>query len=88
MSSGGADSGVLRKMVPPLLVGDLSGHKFSIANARKDVGYFKRYAEDFGFDSYLVESLSRTYEAACDAGLGDKLMASLVELHGPLPVGK
>ena len=83
MSTGGADSGVLRKMVPPLLEGDLTGHKFTLSNACKDVGYFKEFADGFGFDSYLAESLLHTYQSAVDAGLGNKLMASLVELHGP-----
>ncbi len=85
MSSGGADSGVLRKMVPPLLEGDFTGHKFSIANACKDVSYFKEFADHVGFESYLIESLSGMYKAAVDAGLGDKLMASLLELHGISP---
>ena len=84
MSAGGADSGVLRKMVPPLLEGDLSGHKFSLSNARKDVGYFKDFADSIGFNSYLVEPLLATYQSAVDAGMGDKLMASLIELHGTL----
>jgi 3-hydroxyisobutyrate dehydrogenase-like beta-hydroxyacid dehydrogenase len=82
MSRGGADSGVLRKMVPPLLEGDLTGHKFTLSNACKDVSYFKEFADGFGFDSYLAKSLLRTYQAAVEAGLGDKMMASLVELHG------
>ena len=85
MSSGGADSGVLRKMVPPLLEGDLTGHKFSLGNACKDVRYFKDFADSFDFKSYLVESLLSTYQSAVDAGLGDKLMASLMELHDALP---
>ena len=85
MSSGGADSGVLRKMVPPLLQGDLSGHKFTLKNACKDVGYFKEFADGFGFNSYLAESLLRTYQTAVEAGLGEKMMASLVELHGHYP---
>ena len=82
MSTGGADSGVLRKMVPPLLAGDLTGHRFTLSNACKDVGYFKTFAEGFGFSSYLAGSLLQTYESAVDAGLGDKMMASLMELHG------
>ncbi len=82
MSAGGADSGVLRKMVPPLLEGDLTGHKFSLSNARKDVGYFRDFADSIGFNSYLVEALLATYQSAVDSGLGDKLMASLIELHG------
>ncbi len=85
MSTGGADSGVLRKMVPPLLEGDLTGHKFSLNNACKDVGYFKEFAAGFEFDSYLVDSLLATYRAALNAGLGEELMASLIKLHGEYP---
>ena len=75
-------------MVPPLLDGDLTGHKFSIANAFKDVSYFKGFADSLAFKSYLVDSLLSTYQSAVDAGLGDKLMASLLELHGPVPQEK
>ena len=64
------------------VLGDLTGHKFTLSNACKDVGYFKEFADGFGFDSYLAESLLHTYQSAVDAGLGNKLMASLVELHG------
>ena len=88
MSAGGADSGVLRKMVPPLLQGDLTGHKFTLNNACKDVGYFKEFADGFGFESYLAESLLTTYRAAVEAGLGEKMMASLVHLHGTIPPHK
>lgn len=82
MSSGGADSGVLRKMVPPLFKGDLTGHKFTLNNACKDVGYFKDFAAGLEFESYLVDALLATYQSAVAAGLGDKMMASLLELHG------
>lgn len=85
MSAGGADSGVLRKMVPPLLEGDMTGHKFTLKNACKDVGYFKAFADGFGFESYLAESLLSTYQAAIQAGLGEKMMASLMQLHGDYP---
>lgn len=85
MSSGGADSGVLRKMVPPLLQGDYTGHKFTLQNACKDVSYFKDFVVGFGFESYLVDSLLATYQSAVEAGLGEKMMASLLELHGESP---
>lgn len=85
MAAGGADSGVLRKMVPPLLRGDLTGHKFSIGNGHKDVSYFRDFAEESGFDSVLVGPLQSLYQDAVDAGLGEKLMASLMELYGPVP---
>lgn len=81
MSRGAADSGVLRKMIPSFLEGDLTGHKFAIRNAHKDVGYCRDMAEALGFRSLLVEALHHTYAEAVEAGLGERLMASLTELH-------
>lgn len=81
MSRGAADSGVMRKMIPPFLDGDLTGHRFFIRNALKDVSYFRDMAQAFGFSSLLSEALHRTYAEAVDAGLGERLMASLAELH-------
>ena len=81
MSTGGADSGVLRKMVPAMLKGDLTGHQFSLSNALKDVSYFCRMAEKQGFTSYLSDSLMSIYTDAINAGLGERFVASLIELH-------
>lgn len=88
MATGGANSGVLQKMVPPLLRGDHSGHQFSIRNAHKDVSYFKRFAKEYSLDSFLAGPLESVYSAALDAGLGDRFMASLIELHETLPKNK
>ena len=41
MLNGSANSGVLRKMVEPALKGDFEGYQFSLANALKDVQYFR-----------------------------------------------
>lgn len=81
MSKGAADSGVLRKMIPAFLEGDLTGHQFAIRNAFKDVGYVRDMAQALGFRSFLVDSLHHTYAEAVEAGFGDRLMASLTELH-------
>ncbi len=81
MAEGGANSGVLRKMVPPLLQGDLTGHQFSIGNAHKDVSYFRQFAEDHGFTSALAAPLQSVYRTAVEAGLSERFMASLIELH-------
>ena len=81
MSTGGADSGVLRKMVPGMLKGDLTGHQFTLGNALKDVSYFCKMAETEGFSSYLSNALLTTYSDAEEVGLGERFMASLIELH-------
>ncbi len=81
MSRGAADSGALRKMIPAFLEGDLTGHPFALANALKDVTYAGALMTDCGFDSRLVEAVRQTYADAVAQGYGDRLMASLMELH-------
>jgi len=85
MAEGGANSGVLRKLVPPLLKGDLTGHQFSLGNAYKDVSYFCKFAEEYDFKSALAEPLQSVYRSAVQAGLSDRFMASLIELHQSVP---
>ena len=81
MSRGAADSGVLRKMIPAFLEGDLTGHQFALANALKDVTYARAMMAGCGFDSRLVEAIRQTYSEAVEKGYGDRLMASLMEMH-------
>ena len=81
MSRGAADSGALRKMIPAFLEGDLTGHQFALANALKDVTYARAMMAGCGFDSRLVEAVRQTYAEAVEQGYGDRLMASLMEMH-------
>jgi 3-hydroxyisobutyrate dehydrogenase-like beta-hydroxyacid dehydrogenase len=81
LTRGAADSGALRKMIPAFLEGDLTGHQFAIANALKDVGYARAMMESHGFDSLLAEAVQRTYAQAVEQGYGERLMASLLEMH-------
>jgi 3-hydroxyisobutyrate dehydrogenase-like beta-hydroxyacid dehydrogenase len=81
MLRGAADSGALRKMIPAFLEGDLTGHQFAIANALKDVTYARAMMAGCGFDSRLVDAVRQTYEEAVEQGYGERLMASLMEMH-------
>jgi 3-hydroxyisobutyrate dehydrogenase-like beta-hydroxyacid dehydrogenase len=81
MLRGAADSGALRKMIPAFLEGDLTGHQFAIANALKDVTYSRAMMAGCGFESLLVDAVRQTYSLAVEQGYGDRLMASLMEMH-------
>jgi 3-hydroxyisobutyrate dehydrogenase-like beta-hydroxyacid dehydrogenase len=81
MARGAADSGALRKMIPAFLEGDLTGHPFALANALKDVTYARAMMAGCGFESRLVEAVRQTYAEAVEQGYGDRLMASLMEMH-------
>ncbi len=81
ISQGAAASGVLEKMLPKALEGDLTGHKFSIANALKDVGYYRNLADELGHAGTVSDALHQTYRLADNLGFGGRLMASLFEVQ-------
>ena len=80
MLNGSGNSGVLRKMVAPALEEDFEGYKFSLANASKDIGYFKSLAMDLNLDTSLVEAVEAVFSAAMDQGLGEMNVSHLLEL--------
>ena len=81
MANGAANSGSLQKMIPKFLEGDLSGHAFAIQNAHKDVSYYAAMAKAIGLEPTLGGAIADTYQKAVDLGLGEKLMASLMEMY-------
>ena len=81
MANGGANSGSLQKMIPKFLEGDLTGHAFAIGNAHKDVSYYAAMAKAIGLDPSLGSAVADTYQKAVTLGLGEKLMASMMEMY-------
>jgi 3-hydroxyisobutyrate dehydrogenase-like beta-hydroxyacid dehydrogenase len=80
MLNGSGNSGVLRKMVAPALEGDLEGYKFSLANASKDIGYFKSLASGLGLETALVDAVDGVFSAAIAKGNGRKNVSHLLDL--------
>lgn len=80
MLNGSGNSGVLRKMVAPVLDGNFEGYKFSLANAYKDIGYFKTLAIDLNLETSLVEAVEAVFSAAMVEGLGEMNVSHLLEL--------
>ncbi len=58
---GAADSGTIRKMVPPALDGDFSGHAFSLGNGAKDVRYSQEMHVEAERGRVLFEALAEYY---------------------------
>ncbi|SHI74451.1 2-hydroxy-3-oxopropionate reductase [Palleronia salina] len=52
---------------------------FSVANAAKDVGYYKQMAENFGVDSRMAGCADATLRAARDGGSGDLNVPEMVD---------
>lgn len=79
VSSGPVGSGLMNFVSAYALDGDPNALAFSMANAKKDVGYFVRMAEDAGFESTIGEATVETLQAALDAGFGERHVPEAVD---------
>jgi len=78
VSAGIVNSGIFQIMAKTL-EGDLSGMKFELNNARKDVRYYTHLAEGLGAPSMVGEAVHQSLVLACALGHGHKFVPSLVE---------
>jgi 3-hydroxyisobutyrate dehydrogenase-like beta-hydroxyacid dehydrogenase len=79
VSAGGVNSGIFQMMVGKMLQGDLTGLKFSIGNAQKDLRYYTHLAETLPVASFVAEAAHQSFVQAANLGLADKFIASLFE---------
>lgn len=79
MLRGSNNSGALRKIVAPALTGDYDGYPFSLANAKKDLSYYMRVAEDLDAVSPLARTTMAVYDDAVAAGLGELRISRLID---------
>jgi len=85
ISAGGVNSGIFQMMVGRMLQdGDLSGLKFTLANAMKDMRYYTHLAESLPTSAILGEAVHQTMVQANLLGFGDKYIASLMEAQEKL----
>ncbi|NJM30437.1 MAG: NAD(P)-dependent oxidoreductase [Rhizobiales bacterium] len=78
MLNGSGNSGVLRKMVAPALSGDFDGYKFSVANAAKDIGYYRDLAAKLGCDGELAEAVALVFAKALETGDGGRCVSQML----------
>ena len=85
ISAGGVNSGIFQMMVGRMLQdGDLSGLKFTLANAMKDMRYYTHLAESLPASAILGEAVHQSIVHANLLGFGDKYVASLMEAQEKL----
>lgn len=86
ISAGGVNSGIFQMMVGRMLEnrGDLSGLKFTIDNARKDLRYYTHFAESLPVSAVVGEAVHQSLVNASLLGFGDKYVASLIEAQEKL----
>ena len=84
VSVGGVNSGIFQMMLGGALKGDLTGLKFAIGNAQKDLRYFTHMTEMLPTTSFVAEAAHQSFVQAANLGLGDKFIASLLQAQEQL----
>ena len=84
ISAGGANSAMFQMIVPKALKGDFTGLLFTLANAKKDIGYYQQMAASAPFAGAMGGALFQTLVQANALGLGEKFVPSLIEAYGKL----
>ena len=85
ISAGAVNSGLFQMIVGKMLEsGDLSGLKFTLVNAAKDLRYYTHLTESMMLPSIIGEAVHQSLVTANALGLGDKYVPSLVEMQEKL----
>ena len=83
VSAGGVNSGLFQ-MMSKTLDGDLTGLRFEMNNARKDIRYYTHLAENLAVPTVVGEAVHQSLALACALGYGEKFVPSLVEAQEKL----
>ena len=85
ISAGAVNSGLFQMIVGKMLEnGDLSGLKFTLSNAAKDLRYYTHFTESMMLPSTMGEAVHQSLVTANALGFGDKYVASLIEAQEKL----
>jgi 3-hydroxyisobutyrate dehydrogenase-like beta-hydroxyacid dehydrogenase len=85
VSAGAVNSGLFQMMVGKMLDGgDLTGLKFTLVNAMKDLRYYTHFAESLPVSAIMGEAVHQSLVNANLMGYGDKYVPSLIEAQEKL----
>lgn len=84
VSQGALNSPIFQMIAGGAVRGDLTRMQFSIVNAAKDMRYYTHLAESLPVASFIGEAVHQSFEQAVALGLGDKLVASMIEAQEKL----
>lgn len=83
LAKGGGGGTALERVKPYLLAQDTSGLRFTIANACKDLGYYRTMAGDTGAAGDIAAAVLATLQLGLERGDETTLLPQLVDLIGP-----
>jgi 3-hydroxyisobutyrate dehydrogenase-like beta-hydroxyacid dehydrogenase len=81
VSAGGANSSMFQMVVPKALKGELDGLMFTLANAKKDIGYYQQMVAGAPLAGPMGSALHQVLVQANALGLGEKFVPSLLEAY-------
>jgi 3-hydroxyisobutyrate dehydrogenase-like beta-hydroxyacid dehydrogenase len=84
ISAGAVNSGIFQLTAGKMLDGDLTGLKFTLVNAMKDLRYYTHFAESLPTSAIVGEAVHQSLVNANLLGFGDKYVASLIEAQEKL----
>ncbi|MEM7303570.1 MAG: NAD(P)-dependent oxidoreductase [Pseudomonadota bacterium] len=84
VSAGPLHSGMMDFVSAYPLDGDPNKLEFAIKNARKDVGYYSRMADDLGAPSVISTGPKQALGIATSQGYGDKMVSEMVDFFTEL----
>jgi 3-hydroxyisobutyrate dehydrogenase-like beta-hydroxyacid dehydrogenase len=85
ISAGVVNSGLFQMMVGRMLEGgDLTGLKFTLSNAMKDLRYYTHFAEALPVPAIMGEAVHQSLVTANLLGFGEKYVPSLIEAQEKL----
>ena len=85
ISAGAVNSGLFQMIVGKILEsGDLSGLRFTLSNAAKDLRYYTHFTESMMLPSTIGEAVHQSLVTANALGFGERYVPSLVEAQEKL----
>jgi 3-hydroxyisobutyrate dehydrogenase-like beta-hydroxyacid dehydrogenase len=80
LAQGGGASAALERLKPFILTGDISGLKFAMGNAQKDLSYYTQMAQSCHSASAIAEAVQATYSQAVEQAGAHAMVPELVAL--------
>ncbi len=84
ISAGAVNSGIFQLTAGKMLEGDLTGLRFTLVNAMKDLRYYTHFAESLPTPALIGSAVHQSLVNANLLGFGDKFVASLIEVQEKL----
>lgn len=85
LGKGGGGGVVFERLRPFIESGDPSGFRFSVANALKDIGYYRAMIGELAAEHGVAEAVLALYRAADEAGHAGRPVPELVAWLATLP---